>query len=139
MTGVITLLLIYAFMACTHITLFFLKALSRKILDISITQTNRLVLLRKWITIDIENYIKRKQTVCGQNVAFIHIKAGGTYFNHCTSKRKRKTKSQFLCRSVQNMTFPFILSINLSGFFNSCRRLLETKRHSPLFFLLTCF
>jgi len=31
-------------------------------------------------------------------------------------------------------TFAYILSIYLSGFLNSCRRLPETKRHSSLFF-----
>jgi hypothetical protein len=34
-------------------------------------------------------------------------------------------------KSKKQNQYPIAISIYLSGFFNSCRRLPETKRHSP--------
>jgi hypothetical protein len=51
---------------------------SEKTNCISITQTNRLMLLREIITVYSENLTKPMNTLCGQNVEFMNVKAVGT-------------------------------------------------------------
>jgi hypothetical protein len=53
---------------------------------VSTTKTNRLMLFREIIAVYCENRTEHTDTLCGQNVKGIRVKAGGTYRNHCDLK-----------------------------------------------------
>jgi len=48
----------------------------------TITKTNRIMLPRKIITVNCDNYIGQIETLCGQNAEFLSIEVGGTRSNH---------------------------------------------------------
>jgi hypothetical protein len=52
---------------------------------VSATKTNRLMLLRETIVAYSENRMKHTITLCGHNVQFQYVKAGGTYNDHGAS------------------------------------------------------
>jgi hypothetical protein len=45
------------------------------------TKTNRLILLREIIAVYYENHTEHINTLCGQNVDFLNLKARGIYSN----------------------------------------------------------
>jgi hypothetical protein len=44
------------------------------------------MLLREIVVVYYENDMKHKNTLCGQNVEFLYVNAGGIYSNHWALK-----------------------------------------------------
>jgi hypothetical protein len=44
------------------------------------------MLFRETVAVYCENHTEHTNTLCGQNVEFEYVKAGGTYSNHCALK-----------------------------------------------------
>jgi hypothetical protein len=53
---------------------------------VSVTKTNRFMLLKQKIAVCCENHIKREITLCGQNAEFLHVTVHGTFSNYSTLK-----------------------------------------------------
>jgi hypothetical protein len=51
---------------------------------VSATENNRLMLFRETVAVYCENHMEHTNTLCGQNVEFINVAAGGTYIYHHT-------------------------------------------------------
>jgi hypothetical protein len=49
---------------------------------VSATKPSRLMLFGETVTVYRENHAEHTHTLCGQNVEFWYVKAGGTYTNH---------------------------------------------------------
>jgi hypothetical protein len=49
------------------------------------------MLFGETVAVYCENHTERADTLCGQNVEFWCVKAGGTYIYHCALKDLRKT------------------------------------------------
>jgi hypothetical protein len=45
----------------------------------SATKHNRLMLFRETVSVYCENHTEHTDTLCGQNVEFCYVKAGGAY------------------------------------------------------------
>jgi hypothetical protein len=53
---------------------------------VSATKPNRLMLFRETVALYCENHMEHTNTLCGQNVEFYCVNAGGTYSNYWALK-----------------------------------------------------
>jgi hypothetical protein len=53
---------------------------------VSATKPNRLMLFGETVAVYCENHTEHTDTLCGQNVEFWYVKAGGTYSDHWALK-----------------------------------------------------
>jgi hypothetical protein len=53
---------------------------------VSTTKPNRLMLFGERVAVYCENHTKHRDAMCGQNVEFWYVKAGGTYSDHWALK-----------------------------------------------------
>jgi hypothetical protein len=60
------------------------------------------MLYREIIAVCSQIHTKHINTLCGQNVELLNVKPGGTYSDHCDSKRDKYTESVFVT-SLQNV------------------------------------